>query len=75
MKQKTCNPYYKVLQAVDLAKWYHLNPNVLGEPEWNLNSMDYLGDKLENEVGLHFCVHYNVQPQIYLFTSLFCSFE
>ncbi|CAH8628592.1 unnamed protein product [Schistosoma intercalatum] len=49
MKQKTCNPYYKVLQAVDLAKWYHLNPNVQGEPEWNLNSMDYLGDKLENE--------------------------
>uniref|UniRef100_A0A5K4F0J8 WD_REPEATS_REGION domain-containing protein n=1 Tax=Schistosoma mansoni TaxID=6183 RepID=A0A5K4F0J8_SCHMA len=49
MRQKTCNPYYKVLQAVDLTKWYHLNPNIIGEPEWNLNSMDYLGDKLKDE--------------------------
>ncbi|CAH8584034.1 unnamed protein product [Schistosoma turkestanicum] len=49
MKQKTGNPYHKILQEVDLTKWYHLNPNILGEPEWHLNPMDYLGDKLENE--------------------------
>ncbi|TNN13273.1 NACHT and WD repeat domain-containing 2-like isoform 2 [Schistosoma japonicum] len=49
MKQKTSNPYYRFIQDIDLSKWYYLNPNVLGEPEWNLNSMDYLGDKLENE--------------------------
>ncbi|KAK4476253.1 hypothetical protein MN116_001460 [Schistosoma mekongi] len=49
IKQKTSNPYYRFIQDIDLSKWYYLNPNVLGEPEWNLNSMDYLGDKLENE--------------------------
>nr|CAH8871022.1 unnamed protein product [Trichobilharzia regenti] len=49
MKQKASNPYYTILQHIDLKDWYHLNCNVVGEPEWCLNPMKCLENTLENE--------------------------
>ncbi|CAH8619336.1 unnamed protein product [Heterobilharzia americana] len=49
MKQKASNLCYTILQEIDLTRWYHLDSSVVGEPQWCLNSMDYLGNKLENQ--------------------------